>query len=83
MCKAMLVTHVYYFELTIHTNGQDHRIFQTIHSYAYSSTAQKMKFSIKDFSCKCDQIRSALRIWSYLLEKSLMENFVFCAVKIA
>ena len=42
-----------------------------------------MKFSIKDFSSKCDQIRSALRIWSYLLEKSLMENFVFCAVKIA
>ena len=45
-------------------------------------TAQKMKFSIKDFSRKCDQIRSFLGIWSHLLEKSLMENFIFCAVYI-
>ena len=42
--------------------------------------AQKMKFSIKDYSSKCDQIRSFLRIWSHLLEKSLMENFIFSAV---
>ena len=39
-----------------------------------------MKFSIKDFFCKCDQIRRKLRIWSHLLKKSLMENFVFCGV---
>ena len=32
-------------------------------------TAQKMKFSIKE-----------MRIWSHLLKKSLMENFIFCAV---
>ena len=31
-----------------------------------SVTAQKMKFSIKDFFSKCDQ--------------SLIENFIFCAV---
>ena len=37
-------------------------------------TAQKMKFSIKDFYSKCDQIRSFLRIWSHLLKKLLMEN---------
>ena len=43
-------------------------------------TAQKMKFSIKDFFSKCDQIRRKLRIWSHLLKKSLMENFTFCAV---
>ena len=43
-------------------------------------TAQKMKFSIKDFFSKCDQIRRKLRIWSHLLMKSLMENFIFCAV---
>ena len=35
---------------------------------------------IKDFFSKCDQILSKLRIWSYLLKKSLMENFIFCAV---
>ena len=43
-------------------------------------TAQKTKFSIKDFFSKCGQIRRKLRIWSYLLKKSLMENFIFCAV---
>ena len=43
-------------------------------------TTQKMKFSIKDFFCKCDQIRRKLRIWSHLLKKSFMENFIFCAV---
>ena len=39
-------------------------------------TEQKMKFSIKDFFSKYDQIRSFLQIWSYLLKKSLMENFI-------
>ena len=39
-----------------------------------------MKFSIKDFFRKCDHIRRKLRIWSHLLKKSLMENFIFCAV---
>ena len=40
-------------------------------------TAQKMKFSIKDFFSKCDQIRWKLRVWSHLLKKSLMENYFF------
>ena len=29
---------------------------------------------------KCDQIRRKLQIWSHLLKKSVMENFIFCAV---
>ena len=45
-------------------------------------TAQKMKFSIKDFFSKCDQILSFLRFWLHLLKNSLMENFIFCAVYI-
>ena len=45
------------------------------------NAAQKMKFSIKDFSSKCDQIRRKLRLWSHLLNKLLIENFIFCAVK--
>ena len=53
-------------------------VFRRI-TYAHS-TAQKMKFSIKDFFSKCDQIRKKLRIWSHLLKKSLMENFIFCAL---
>ena len=36
--------------------------------------------TIKLLYIKCDQMRSKLRIWSYLLKKSLMENFSFCAV---
>ena len=39
-----------------------------------------MKFSIKDLFSICDQIRSFLRIWSHLLKKSVMENFIFRAV---
>ena len=42
--------------------------------------AQKMKFSIKDFFSKCNQICSFLRIWSHLLKKCLMENFIFLCV---
>ena len=42
-----------------------------------------MKFSIKDFFSKCDQTRSKMRIWSHLLKKYLMENFIFYAVYIA
>ena len=32
------------------------------------------------FFHKCDQISSFLRIWSHLLKKSLMKNFIFCTV---
>ena len=39
-----------------------------------------MKFSVKDFFSKYDQLHRKLRIWSYLLKKSLMENFMFCVV---
>ena len=52
----------------------------TVDIPARQLTAQKMKFSIKDFFRKCDQIGRKLRIWSHLPKKSLMENFIFCAV---
>ena len=39
-------------------------------------TAQKIKFSIKDFFSKYDRIRWKLRIWSHLLKKSITENIV-------
>ena len=39
-----------------------------------------MKFSIKDFVSKCDQIHKKLRILLHLLKKSLTENFIFCEV---
>ena len=52
---------------------------RTIMRFDYC-TAEKMKFFIKDFFSKCDQIRSFLWIWSHLLNNSLIENFIFCAV---
>ena len=42
--------------------------------------AQKMKFFIKDFFSKCDQIHRFLQVLSHLLKKSLMENLFFCVV---
>ena len=36
-----------------------------------------MKFFIKDFFNKYNEIRSFLRIWSHLQNKSLMEKFIF------
>ena len=39
-----------------------------------------VKFSMKNCFSKCDQIPRKLRIWSHLLKKSLMENFIFYAV---
>ena len=47
-----------------------------------SGTAGKVKCSIKNFFSKCDEIRRKLRIWSHLLKKSIMENFIFCARRI-
>ena len=39
-----------------------------------------MKFSITNFFSKCDHIHRQLRIWSRLLKKFLLENFIFCVV---
>ena len=41
------------------------------------NTEQKMKFSIKYFFSKCNQIRS----WSHLLKKFSVENFIFFFVR--
>ena len=61
-----------------------------IHNITYVNTGSrflichctKKKFSIQNFFSRSDKIRSFLEIWSHLLNKSLMENFIFCAVYI-
>ena len=45
-------------------------------------TAVKTKFSIKNFFSKCEQIRSFPRVWSHLPKKSLIKNFIFCAMSV-
>ena len=44
------------------------------------STTQKIKFSIKNFFSKDDQIHSLLQLWSHLLKKSSIEKIIFGVV---
>ena len=52
----------------------------TLFCFIFADSAQKMKFFVKDFFTKCDQIRRKMRISSHLLKKSLMKIFIFCAM---
>ena len=45
-------------------------------SFSEQTLHTKMKFFIKDFSSKCDQIR-IFRIWSHLLENPLWKTSFF------
>ena len=57
-----------------------------LHTFEPSTCSTKMKFSIKElmkFFSKSDQIRSFLRIWSHLLKKYLLQNFVSCVGRVA
>ena len=42
-------------------------------------TAQKMKFSVKDFFSKCEKIRRKLRICPHLLIKILNGKLFLCS----
>ena len=58
--------------------GQFLQEFQVVGLYIF----KKLKFSIKNFFSKCDQMRRELRIWSYLLKKSLMQNIFYAVVTV-
>ena len=45
-----------------------------------ANTAQKNEVFLNDFFSEYDQVSRKLRIWSHLLKKSLLENFIICAV---
>ena len=55
-------------------------ISQFFETVTLATTTEKMKFPIKDFFSKYDQIRRKLRIWLHLLKESLTENFIFSGV---
>ena len=58
-------------------------LYVLLHSFWHwtkNFTAQKKKFSVQNFLGKCDQIGKNLQIWSHLMKKSVMENFIFWAV---
>ena len=52
-------------------------VFWRMRHLRTSHYTKKMKFSIKNFSSKCDQICSFPRIWSHLPDKSLTETSFF------
>ena len=76
MSESLFTEHLWktasIISIEVLTNHQS-KLFRIFY---YCITAQKMKFSIKDLFSKCDRIRSLLRIWSHLLKKSLMKNFL-------
>ena len=59
-----LFQHTLYLTYVTHPASTSQKTCKTFKVGAY--TAQKMKFSIKDFFNKYDQIRGKLRIWSHL-----------------
>ena len=62
---------------TFHTMYKMHIIMQYTHFESLNNIhCTKMKFSIKDLFSKCEQIHKKPRIWSYLLKKSLIKNFL-------
>ena len=72
----------FYFNNLLHICGifKLQRLWNKYWILVLKLTGQKMKSPIKDFFSKCDQIRRKLPIWSHSLKKSLMEDFIFCAV---
>ena len=56
------------------------QMYLSLQSSIFKLKIFKMKFSMKDFFNRCDQIRGKLQIWSHILKKSLMENSIFCEV---
>ena len=62
---------------TILTSNFLNLICQVFAPFWVNFTAQKMKFSIKNFFNKCDQIHTKLQIWLHLMRKSWIENFIF------
>ena len=54
-------------------------------TYNHSKTMlkyMKIKFSIKDFRSKCEQIHRKLRIWSHLLKKPYWKTSFFVKCKV-
>ena len=83
--KLVVTLHTYLDQLQTSIIQKDINLIKmilTARALELTHTAQKNKFSIKDFFSKCDQICSFLRIWSHLLKKSLMGKFIFWAVSV-
>ena len=83
--RLEMINFIIYFSVMEHpyeTKWDSRKVFKRMRfCLEFLNTAQRM-FVIMDFFSKCDQIRCFPWIWSDLLKKPFMENFIFCAVKI-
>ena len=55
-------------------------VFVRVKSFFWKNKKFKNGLITSIYNTTCDQIRRKLQIWSYLLKKSLIENFIFYAV---
>ena len=79
---SILITAFYFWVYELRIHGSLHVDWVSKNEQVESAKLEKMKFLTMGFFSKCDQIRKKLRkklrIWSHLLKKSLMENFILC-----
>ena len=54
-------------------------LFEYVDFYLFNNL-NHLKFPVKDFFSKCEQIHSSLRICSHLSKTPLMKNFIFRTV---
>ena len=68
-----------WYRQTWNTSGQNkmHKLHWNVDRIVWVFTAWKMNTFIKDLFSKCDQICRKMWIWSHLLKKSFMVNFIF------
>ena len=67
-------------KIAVVMNGWPHiRLFTTLPCSKSKTLNKKLRFPLRISSVN---VTRKLQIWSPLLKKSLMENFIFCAVKV-
>ena len=76
--KKLLENHIQYISESLNYYSSK---YEELYLFGTFTLHKKWSFPLRISSVsKCHQICSLLRIWSHLLKKTLMENFVFYAV---
>ena len=65
---------------TTSVNSYMQNILTCVSIYWKKRHCTKIEIFHYGFFSQCDQVRRSLRIWLHLLNKYLMENFIFCSV---
>ena len=75
--SILVLTHYIYIKFLWSKNDTRH-----ITTFPVSTLHKKWSFPLRISSVNVTNFFSFLRIWSHLMKKSLMENFIFCAVQV-